>query len=262
MATNTPNINLVKPAGTDNADISVLNGNSDILDTVIKSLQDLITNLQNATTPQAILNAIKTVDGVGSGLDADLLDGKNSTDFLNIPNKMSVILNNSNLNTITDSGEYYCNSPLNNPAGTDYGYLKVMSAGSLYCTQTYIDYTDINKKYARNLNNGVWSDWVKIGGGNLFTYPKSFYVATNVPGQTLFSYNGGAGRIITVNLSSTLFEFIIDGISVDYSANMPYTTQGQEQLTTVNLEFKNSCVIKSRSGLPNNAKGLIQTEKP
>lgn len=32
-------------------------------------------------TPEDLLSAIKTVDGVGSGLDADLLDGLDSTDF-------------------------------------------------------------------------------------------------------------------------------------------------------------------------------------
>ena len=35
-------------------------------------------------TPTAILNALKTVDGAGSGLDADFLDGIDSSLFATI----------------------------------------------------------------------------------------------------------------------------------------------------------------------------------
>lgn len=43
--------------------------------------QLFIVMLSNEMTPQDILSAIKTVDGSGSGLDADLLDGKHASDF-------------------------------------------------------------------------------------------------------------------------------------------------------------------------------------
>lgn len=47
MATNTPNYNLVKPSGTEFADIDVLNGNSDIIDAQMKTNAD---NISAATT--------------------------------------------------------------------------------------------------------------------------------------------------------------------------------------------------------------------
>jgi hypothetical protein len=40
--------------------------------------------LNTATAPSALLASIKTVDGSGSGLDADLLDGRDSTSFANV----------------------------------------------------------------------------------------------------------------------------------------------------------------------------------
>ena len=41
-------------------------------------------------TAQEILDKIKTVDGSGSGLDADMLDGKNSTNFANSSHTHSI----------------------------------------------------------------------------------------------------------------------------------------------------------------------------
>ena len=38
--------------------------------------------LKNAVEPEALLDAVKTVDGTGTGLDADLLDGKHASNFL------------------------------------------------------------------------------------------------------------------------------------------------------------------------------------
>ena len=46
MATNTPNLNLVKPEMSDYADIRVLNGNMDIID---KAFTDLV-YIKNVTT--------------------------------------------------------------------------------------------------------------------------------------------------------------------------------------------------------------------
>ncbi|MFT3973330.1 MAG: hypothetical protein QM699_07735 [Amaricoccus sp.] len=40
--------------------------------------------LKNAVAPAALLTALKTVDGSGAGLDADLLDGKHASEFLEV----------------------------------------------------------------------------------------------------------------------------------------------------------------------------------
>lgn len=44
-----------------------------------------------AITPAALLDAIKTVDGAGSGLDADMLDGLDSTDFQPVDSDLTAI---------------------------------------------------------------------------------------------------------------------------------------------------------------------------
>ena len=49
MATQTTNYNLVKPSYDENADIAVVNGNMDIIDTKINELNNNYTNLDSAT---------------------------------------------------------------------------------------------------------------------------------------------------------------------------------------------------------------------
>lgn len=41
-------------------------------------------------TAQDLLSRLKTVDGAGSGLDADLLDGKHATDFANVSHEHAI----------------------------------------------------------------------------------------------------------------------------------------------------------------------------
>ena len=69
MATYTTNYNLKKPAQEDFYNVEDFNSNADILDTELKTLSD-------GTTAGEILKKLKTVDGKGSGLDADLFQGK------------------------------------------------------------------------------------------------------------------------------------------------------------------------------------------
>lgn len=56
--------------------------NSTVLNRPLKQIATIINAIIAAITPTALLNAIKTVDGSGSGLDADILDGKHATQFL------------------------------------------------------------------------------------------------------------------------------------------------------------------------------------
>ena len=258
MATNTPNINLVKPAYTDNADIGVINANADKIDTAVKALQDLITALQTATTPLAILNAIKTVDGAGSGLDADLLDGKNSTEFF---------IKNPTLTSVKD---------LNNPFGIALApntvsdlpesVYSIVETKFLNNVSRLVEVSQIyneQKKFYAIYESAVgWSAWKEIkGGGNLFTYPKTFNVINAQSGQTVFSYSGGSGRVITTHMANTSPEITIDGTVVSYS-NYPYSGTGATGTSQViNLEFKNSVVIKTVQAASGNVTGLIQTEK-
>lgn len=261
MATNTPNINLVKPDYTDNADIGVVNANSDKIDAAVKALQDLIAALQTSTTPQAILNAIKTVDGIGSGLDADLLDGKDSSYF----HPTLVAVENDNANNFKTSGKFFfTTNVLNLPESfSNYCFCDVIGNGG-ECFQTLYPAFGENHIFIRSFiyNTNIWSSWREIGGGNLFTYPKTFNVINAQAGQTVFSYSGGAGRVITTHMANTSPEITIDGSVVTY-ANYPYSGTGATGTSQViNLEFKNSVIIKTVQAATGNVTGLIQTENP
>lgn len=99
----TTNLDLKKPDYADTPDIQDINYNMDILDTEIPkkvdkvagkglSTEDYTTTEKNKLagvepgadvnpTANEILTQLKTVDGTGSGLDADLLDGKHASEF-------------------------------------------------------------------------------------------------------------------------------------------------------------------------------------
>lgn len=333
----TKNYNLKKPSEEDFYNVNDFNSNSEIVDTELKKLDQIIKTLQDGINAAELLKKIKEVDGAGSGLDADtvdglntgyhptntfiptvygsvleigkyidfheigspkdfdgrlsvnnnypywqpdgaglskialadstlqtnlnadLLDGKNSTDFLNTPNGMSIIRAYQDLNNEKLSGEYYHNSPTNNPEGTGNGYLKVMTVDSKHCTQIYIDYNDSTKTYIRNLINGNWDKWVKIGGEKMFTVPRQFDVRNATAGQTVFSYSGG-GVVITTTFSSNQPIFVIDGVELNYISQFPFSSSSPSSGVSLNLQFKNSIIIKTRSSEPA-CFGIVMTEK-
>lgn len=268
MPNYTPNINLEKPLQTENYNIDVHNGNSDKLDTIIKSLQDLIVTLQNKTTPTEILNTLKTVDGLGSGLDADLLDGKSSSEFLQLTlNSRSILLTNPNLNNYTTNGEYYCGgTPLNTP-GNSQGYLKVESFSSSFCKQFFTEYTNAQNSFVRLCINGTWTEWYNIGGeGTLFTIPRLFNVLSPAAGQTVFTYSEGAGEVVFIQHDGDDNRYpiiTVDGTPIN-TPNFPYSWDGTSisKVFEYRIRFKNSIVIKITSGgTINTCRGLVMTAK-
>ena len=78
MAEYTENYNLKKPAQEDFYNVDDFNNNADIIDSQLKAISDKAAAALPATSYTAadILNKLKTVDGVNSGLDADLFKGK------------------------------------------------------------------------------------------------------------------------------------------------------------------------------------------
>ena len=78
MSTNTKNYNLIKPDQEDFYNIDDFNNNADIIDNQLKVISDKATSAlpSSSYTASDILNKLKTVDGNGSGLDADLFKGQ------------------------------------------------------------------------------------------------------------------------------------------------------------------------------------------
>jgi len=83
----TKNLGLKKPDQTDFYNVEDFNFNADKIDEELGNLD-----------PIELLNKIKTIDGMGSGLDADHLDGKDSTAFATSDHKHEMDdINNLNL---------------------------------------------------------------------------------------------------------------------------------------------------------------------
>ena len=73
----TPNYNLKKPAEEDFYNVEDFNDNADIID---EELHNKVN--KSEYTANDVLDKLKTVDGTGSGLDADTVDGIQGTDLV------------------------------------------------------------------------------------------------------------------------------------------------------------------------------------
>lgn len=101
-------------------------------------------------------------DGSGSGLDADLFDGQDSTLFLR---KRSDLGGSQNLNSYTGIGFYHQNANSQAQSGSNYpsgnaGMLTVTADGAMVY-QTYHQYSG-NAYYHRSYYNGTWYPWRKV----------------------------------------------------------------------------------------------------
>ena len=136
-------------------------------------------------TAAEILTAIKTVDGSGSGLDADLLDGQSGSYYQNASNINAGTLDNARLTDIFKSGSEIAGSQdLNNYRTTGYysqdsnadatsgsnypvdlaGILEVITGdqgNGLQTEQRYSRY-NTNEKYVRHYYNGTWTAWAEV----------------------------------------------------------------------------------------------------
>jgi hypothetical protein len=116
-------------------------------------------------TAAQILTAIKTVDGSGSGLDADTVDGKHTSALL-----ISDSTSNSNLNTVQQSGVWRLGGTLTNgPSGAGgYGTLLVANNVSDTGFQMYVDFSGNANAYIRGGNSSTFggsgsnTSWAKL----------------------------------------------------------------------------------------------------
>jgi len=119
--------------------------------------------------PDSILNALLEVDGAGSGLDADLLDGLESSHYYK---SAAGTITSGDWNTFKTHGVYkvqhanFDNDTNNPPASYAYGILKVERSeygGEDRTNQTYIPHGTSDKFiYQRMSNNDTWTAWSKV----------------------------------------------------------------------------------------------------
>lgn len=120
--------------------------------------------IADAHTPSVILDYLKTVDGAGSGLDADLFDGVDSTGFMRSAQSAE-----TDLNKYTISGVYrLASGHLNAPPGVDWGQLFVGRGGGDTVFQIVTGYTIGSGLWFRNGNPpeangvGIWQSWQQM----------------------------------------------------------------------------------------------------
>ena len=202
-----------------------------------------------------VLTTLKTVDGSGSGLDADTLDGTQKTALLTSVtstsgNNLSVVVGgttksvshlfatnftptsipeNANLNSYNIPGMYYCpnNATVatldNSPTNHAFSLLVERHAGYKQTLSEYITSTAA-KTWTRNFYNGAWGPWRQLA-----------YTTDNVASatklQTARTINGtsfnGTANITTAKWGTARNIYIRDAsqahtgaaVSVDGSAN-------------------------------------------
>lgn len=131
-------------------------------------------------TAAEILTAIKTVDGAGSGLDADLLDGQSSAYYRDAGNMNAGTLPNAQLParlgavaaTLTDwnngleNGWYMASGAANAPGGGWCIGEVVAHGGAGWRTQTVYQFTVDGAAdtliWRREQNNAVWGSWYRL----------------------------------------------------------------------------------------------------
>ena len=206
-------------------------------------------------TAKDVLTTLKTVDGSGSGLDADTLDGTQKTALLTSVtstsgNNLSVVVGgttksvahlfatnftptsipeNANLNSYNIPGMYYCpmNATVatldNSPTNQAFSLLVERHAGYKQTLSEYITSTAA-KTWTRNFYNGAWGPWRQLA-----------YTTDNVASatklQTARTINGtsfnGTANITTAKWGTARNIYIRDAsqahtgaaVSVDGSAN-------------------------------------------
>lgn len=149
----------------------------------VTGLQAALDSKLNASayTAADVLTKIKTVDGAGSGLDADLLDGLDSSFFRNASNLNSGTIPNAQLPTriqeaavvVTDwnqalsNGWYMYPGAANNPDGSgDWFIGDVVQHNTDWVTQTLTKFTQDgatdSATWRRSKNGGTWGAWYRL----------------------------------------------------------------------------------------------------
>lgn len=186
-------------------------------------------------TAAEILTAIKTVDGSGSGLDADTLDGLDSNRFVYGSNQYATLDGRTNLDGLVKTGHYWASSATNKPS-TENGTVMHINhdGGTQYATQLFSSHDGGLNSYIRSKNVGSWNSWQKIwtdsndGAGSgldadlLDGQQGSYYYSpANAPDPTLTINGDASGSATFTNLGNATLTLTIADDSHNHSNYTP-----------------------------------------
>ena len=132
---------------------------------------------------------VQNVDGAGTGLDADLLDGQSSETFMKVGST-------SNLNTLFRQGTYLSSvGNTGNPTGTGTYAITVSGNNSMFA-QLAMD-VSLNKIYFRSYVSGSWKPWKQfadasgsIAEAEKLVTPRNISISGDASGS--ISFDGSA----------------------------------------------------------------------
>ena len=162
----------------------------------------ILSELYDTTSPSALLTAIKTVDGSGSGLDADLLDGLDSTAFATAAQGAladSAVQPGDNVSDLTN----------------DAGYITGVAWGDV--TGTLSSQTDLQSALDAKANV---SDVREV-----LSTVREYYVDGSLGSDSNDGLSSGSGAFATLQKAyNTLLQLDTNGYRVDvYIADGTYT---------------------------------------
>lgn len=166
MATTTPNYGLTKPAGTDPVDISVLNGNADIIDTALHGLD---------------ISKQDAEDGMGLSQESFTTVEKEALALINaafpfVLQRGEYTLNDQSeltFDTLTDTKYYrYTASAIGNPVSGGYGIIvniryTAYAVQLLFSQTTATAPTQLLYRIGTNMSTTpTWRDWQTVSTGS------------------------------------------------------------------------------------------------
>ena len=167
MAEYTENYNLKKPAQEDFYNVEDFNNNADVIDKEMKAVSDKAAAALPASSYTAadILNKLKTVDGVNSGLDADLFKGKSVipvenggtgentlSNFVNYKGRLEV----KSLSQIRETGLYLIYGVAYDDCPTNSGNFAIMT---VYQAANYV-YQTVYGAFTNNNSVAINYRWI------------------------------------------------------------------------------------------------------
>lgn len=203
-----------------------------------------------------------------TNLNADLLDGKTSTDFSrsgfgNAGEINSMLQSGSDILAIKNSNGNYINGNfmgcniINAPTAEWY-FIKQIVHNDLWVNLQVLSFTDPNAIWRENRRiNGVWQGWKEMEGMPICNIPRNFrkYVGRTLESDILFSHYGSPGTIkyiagpgrLSIDIDGRVIKNIVNK---DLSTPFPYldfqkNSTSEGWISIIDISFKNSCIIKA-----------------